>query len=114
MADHLVVIGRGRLISTGPVADFVSASTTSSVVVGSPDLADLADLVGLLEAAGAVVEAVEPGTVQLTGLTAAEVGDLAFEHRVRLHELATRVATLEEAFLEATAQDEEYRAGGAA
>ena len=48
----------------------------------------------------------------VTGLSAARVGELAFENRVPLHELAARAASLEEAFMELTADRAEYRAGG--
>jgi ABC-2 type transport system ATP-binding protein len=107
MADQLVVIGRGRLIASGPVEDFVSMSTRNAVIVRSPQATELADV---LQREGAVVEPVQPDVVSVTGLDAARIGDLAFEHSIRLHELSNRVATLEEAFLEATAGAEEYQA----
>jgi ABC-2 type transport system ATP-binding protein len=107
MADQLVVIGRGRLIASGPVEDFVSMSTRNAVIVRSPQATQLADV---LQREGAVVDPVQPDVVSVTGLDAARVGDLAFEHSIRLHELSNRVATLEEAFLEATAGAEEYQA----
>jgi ABC-2 type transport system ATP-binding protein len=107
MADHLVVIGKGRLIATGPVAEFVSSAHANAVVVRTPDTSVLADL---LVAQGATVEATEPGTLTISGLTAQVVGDLAFDHGVRLHELSNKVATLEEAFLERTAGAEEFQA----
>jgi ABC-2 type transport system ATP-binding protein len=109
MADHLVVIGKGRLIATGPVAEFVNSTQSGAVVVRTPDASVLA---GLLTAQGAQVEATEPGTLLVRGLAAPAVGDLAFDHGVRLHELSTQVATLEEAFLERTAGAEEFQASG--
>ncbi len=107
MADHLVVIGKGRLIASGPVADFVNSAQPSAVVVRSPDAGVLARA---LAGPGVEVDATEPGVLMVTGLSADAVGDLAFEHGVRLHELSTRVATLEEAFLERTAGAEEFQA----
>jgi ABC-2 type transport system ATP-binding protein len=107
MADELVVIGRGRLIASGPVDDFVRSSVRNAVIVRSPQTGELADV---LRRAGASVDAPEPGVVSVTGLDATRVGDLAFESGIRLHELSNRVATLEEAFLEATAGAEEYQA----
>jgi ABC-2 type transport system ATP-binding protein len=108
MADELVVIGRGRLIASGAVADFVRDAGTA-VLVRSPDAARLADLLrgrdGVKVSGGA-------DELNLAGVTAQEVGDLAFEHGIRLHELATRTATLEEAFLEATSGAEEFQALG--
>ena len=76
-------------------------------MVRSPQVADLVDV---LRREGAAVEALEPGVVSVTGLDAQRIGDLAFEGSIRLHELSNRVATLEEAFLEATADAEEYQA----
>ncbi|RNM17491.1 ATP-binding cassette domain-containing protein [Nocardioides pocheonensis] len=113
MADHLVVIGRGRLIATGPVAEFVNSAQASAVVVRTPDASALA---AALQSRGAQVEPGDDGTLVVRGLTVDAVGDLAFDEGVRLHELSTRVATLEEAFLERTAGSEEFQAtgGGAA
>jgi ABC-2 type transport system ATP-binding protein len=107
MADHLVVIGKGRLIATGPVGEFVSSAHANAVIVRTPDASVLADL---LTAEGATVEATEPGMLTIAGLAAQTVGDLAFDHGVRLHELSNKVATLEEAFLERTADAEEFQA----
>jgi ABC-2 type transport system ATP-binding protein len=107
MADQLVVIGRGRLIASGPIEDFVRTSTRNAVIVRSPQATELAEV---LAREAAVVEPVQPGVVSVTGLDAARIGDLAFEHSIRLHELSNRVATLEEAFLEATQGAEEYQA----
>jgi ABC-2 type transport system ATP-binding protein len=107
MADHLVVIGRGRLIASGPVEEFVRRSTRGSVVVRSPQVTEL---VGVLERAGASVQPLSPGSVSVTGLDAERIGDLAFESSIRLHELASHAATLEEAFLEATGSAQEFEA----
>lgn len=111
MADHLVVIGKGRLIATGPVEDFVSGARSNAVIVRTPDATTFADL---LAAAGAQVTPNEPGVLSVTGMAAQAIGDLAFDNGIRLHELSTRVATLEEAFLERTAGAEEFQAHGAA
>lgn len=107
MADHLVVIGKGRLIATGPVQEFVSSAQANAVVVRTPDATALADL---LVGQGAQVTPTEPGLLTVTGLAVQAVGDLAFDHRIRVHELFTKVATLEEAFLERTAGAEEFQA----
>jgi ABC-2 type transport system ATP-binding protein len=105
LADELVVIGRGRLVANGPVADFVSASGLGTVEVSSPDLAVL---VPVLKGRGATVVG-EGESVTVTGLDAAAIGDLAHEFGARLHQLVDRQATLEEAFLSATGKDEEFR-----
>ncbi len=105
LADELVVIGRGRMLANGPVADFVDAARHSSVLVRTPDVAPLGRA---LDRAGATV-AVDGDDLVVSGLDAEAVGDLAHAEGLRLHQLTTRRATLEEAFLEATGLAEEYR-----
>lgn len=80
-------------------------------MVGTPQAAELA---AVLTTAGASVEPEgSPGTerIAVTGLPADRIGALAFENRIRLHELTTRSASLEEAFMELTADSIEYQAG---
>jgi ABC-2 type transport system ATP-binding protein len=103
------VIGKGRLIATGPVEEFVSSSHANAVVVRTPDATAFAEL---LVANGASVTPDGAGALTVAGLSVAAVGDLAFEHGIRLHELSPKVATLEEAFLERTAGAEEFQAHG--
>ena len=105
LADELVVIGRGRLVANGPVSEFVSASGLGTVEVSSPDLSTLVPV--LMERGATVNGAGE--SVSVTGLDATAIGDAAHELGVRLHQLVTRRATLEEAFLSATGKDEEFR-----
>ena len=105
MADQLVVIGRGRLITSGPVETFVSAASGTAVVVRGPDLAALREA---LDRADAKVTELPDGALRVVGLSQEEVGDLAYERSVHLHGLMTRTASLEEAFLEATAGSEEF------
>ena len=106
MADQLVVIGQGRMIDTGPVADFVARFSTTQVQVRSPQLDRLLDLlVGL----GARVQQEQDGSAVLDGVSREQVGETAAEHSLTLHELSTRTASLEQAFLEATGALSEYR-----
>ncbi|MFB7916403.1 ATP-binding cassette domain-containing protein [Streptomyces sp. NPDC056061] len=109
-ADHLVVIGRGRLIAAEPLGDFAARSTRRGVVVATPQTAELA---AVLTAAGASVEPEGPetGKLAVTGLPADRIGALAFENRIRVDELTTRTASLEAAFMELTADSTEYLAG---
>lgn len=111
-ADDLVVIGRGELIAAESLAEFAARSGRSDVTVGTPDPAALTPLL-LAEGAEVVREAVGPGAglLTVTGLTAARIGALALEHRVPLHQLTPRTASLEEAFMELTADSVEYPAG---
>jgi ABC-2 type transport system ATP-binding protein len=109
-ADHLVVIGRGRLIRDEGVNDFVASSSRQSVRVRSPQAAELA---AHLQAAGATVRPLTDGLSEVTGLDAAAVGELAAAHGVVLHELTPEKASLEEAFMELTSDTVEFHASGA-
>lgn len=107
-ADRLVVIGRGELIAAESLSAFAARGTRTGVVVGTPDPAALT---ALLTAEGASV--VPKGDrLTVTGPTAARIGELALRHRVLLHELTPLSASLEEAFMELTADSVEYLAGG--
>jgi ABC-2 type transport system ATP-binding protein len=106
MADQLVVIGRGQMISYGPVADFVSRFSTVHVLVRSPRLSELVEL---LRPLGARDQPTGDGAAVLDGISRERVGDVAAQHGIALHELATRTASLEQAFLEATGAASEYR-----
>jgi ABC-2 type transport system ATP-binding protein len=108
LADHLVVIGRGRLLADLPMSEFVAQSSHTSVIVRTPHYAKLSEL---LSARGVHVSEEPYGRLSLTGIEQDAVGELAFAEGMVLHELTTRTATLEEAFLEATAGAEEFQGG---
>jgi ABC-2 type transport system ATP-binding protein len=107
MADHLVVIGRGSLIASGKMTDFISTSHRNAVLVrvDNPD-----PLIRELRARNVDVVAEPSGRLTVTGMDSDTVGGLAFDLRVRVFELTNRQATLEEAFLDATGASEEFRA----
>lgn len=107
-ADHLVVIGRGRLLADMPIDRFVASNTRSDVVVRAPRAGELAEL---LRARGAFVEREADGALAVTGIGSPEVGELAAEYGIALHELFARHASLEQAYLDITADNVEYRAG---
>ncbi len=109
MADALVVVGKGKLIASGPIDVFVKGSVHNSVSVRTPEPDRLAPL---LLARGGQVATDATGQLSVTGLDLPTIGDVAFDAGVRLHELAGRAATLEEAFLEATGGAEEFVAHG--
>ena len=108
-AEHLIVIGRGKLIRDEGVTEFVESSSQHSVRVRSPQADRLRDL---LVAAGASVRGGEDGTIDVINLDAAAVGELAASNGVVLHELTPRRASLEEAFMELTRDSVEYHAEG--
>ncbi|MER5332068.1 ATP-binding cassette domain-containing protein [Micromonospora sp. NPDC002717] len=109
-ADQLVVVGKGRLIADAPIADVIGGSSSTAVLVRSPQPAGLAELRRRLVAAGVAVEQENHGALVVTGAGVEQVGDLAHEIGVRLHELSVREASLEEAYMELTADDVEYGA----
>ncbi|WP_116947709.1 ABC transporter ATP-binding protein [Jiangella endophytica] len=122
MADQLVVIGRGKMIYNGDVDGFVRDFTQSSVLVRSPQAAQLAELLRRVD--GVTVDEVPedrhaPGAdpaaapapspaLRVSGIETAAVGELAFQNNVMLHELVTQTASLETAFITATGESEEY------
>ncbi|KOG47526.1 ABC transporter [Streptomyces virginiae] len=107
-ADQLIVIGRGELIAAESLTEFSARGTRQSAVVGTTAVAALRDL---LTAEGAVVPAQQGELLTVTGLTAVRIGEIALQHRIPLHHLSTRCASLEEAFMELTAESVQYLAG---
>jgi ABC-2 type transport system ATP-binding protein len=107
-ADHLLVIGRGRLIADCTVEDFIAANSQQNVRVRTPQADVFAKLVA---AAGATVREDGDGSMVISGLDPARVGDLAYDNAVRLHELAPVHASLEQAFMELTASSVQFHAG---
>jgi ABC-2 type transport system ATP-binding protein len=107
-ADHLIVIGRGRLIADLSVDEFVRRASKRLVRVRTPDASRLGDV---LAAPEVVVTAAGDGALEVSGLTAEQVGEAAAAAGVVLHELTPLQASLEEAFMELTREDVEFRAG---
>ena len=119
-ADHLIVIGRGRMLADCTMEEFIARGSGQTVRVRTPQPDVLAKAVSeaIPDATATGTKAAAPtattesdGSLSVHGLTAAQVGDLAFDHGVRLHELTVVRASLEHAFMELTADSVEYRAG---
>jgi ABC-2 type transport system ATP-binding protein len=107
-ADHLLVIGRGKLIADCPMAEFTAGGTAQAAVVKTPDAQRLAEAV---TAAGGSAERGEAqDEILVRGLSAEQVGDLALAHGILLYNLAPARVSLEEAFMELTADSVEYQA----
>jgi ABC-2 type transport system ATP-binding protein len=115
-ADHLIVIGKGRLIAAASTADVIARGTEKSVRVRTPEASRLA---GLITAAGGQVQRGGPAVprddggangdlLTVTGMEAARVGEVAASGSVVLHELTPQLASLEEAFMELTAGSLEF------
>lgn len=105
-ADHVIVLGRGRVLADAPLQELVRTWTTTTLLVRSPRLDDL---VAALKMPDATISAVEPGAIQITGITPQTVGDIAAAHGIPLHELAPRVGSLEDAYLALTDDSVEYK-----
>jgi ABC-2 type transport system ATP-binding protein len=107
-ADHLIVIGRGQLLADCSMGEFIEHSSGQSVRVRSPQADDLAK--AITTAGGRVSPGDAAGVLSVQGVTAEQIGDIAFDRGVRLHELAVVRASLETAFMELTGDSVEYHA----
>jgi ABC-2 type transport system ATP-binding protein len=106
-ADHLLVVGRGRLIADAPTSEVIRMSSSSHVRVRSPQADALAELI---TANGGAVTAAPDASLAVTGLATEAIGELAAAHGLVLHELVLADASLEEAFMELTEDSVDFRA----
>jgi ABC-2 type transport system ATP-binding protein len=106
-ADHLIVIGRGRKIADTSTSEFLSAASGNVVRVRSPHAAELRALLAGLDV---TVEALDPGHLEVHGMTAGQIGDTAAANGLALHELTPQQVSLEEAFMDLTREDLEFKA----
>lgn len=106
IADDLVVIGRGRMIFQGAVHEFVTGAARSWVTVRSPQVGAIASA---LESVGATVTRTPDGGIDVVGPGPVVIGELAAHLGATLHELSPRQGSLEEAFLQVTADAVEYQ-----
>jgi ABC-2 type transport system ATP-binding protein len=115
-ADHLIVLGRGKVLADKPMSEFIEESSGIVTRVRSPQAAQLAEA---LAAPDVSITVLEPGLIRVTGVDSVQVGDLAAAHGWALHENTPQQKSLEDAFLELTESAVEYRsvsvpeAGGA-
>ncbi|HEU5332379.1 MAG TPA: ATP-binding cassette domain-containing protein [Actinocrinis sp.] len=107
-ADHLIVIGRGRLVADCTVQQFIDQNSELAIRVKTPETEKLA---ALLAGKGGVVAPDGDEALRVTRLAMTEVGDLAFDNGIRVHELSPIQASLEQAFMELTKDSVEYHAG---
>jgi ABC-2 type transport system ATP-binding protein len=104
-AEHLIVVGRGRLIADTSVREFTDAASRNTVRVRSPQAAKLRSLLG---GPGVVVTTTEEGLLEVSGMNGTEIGLVALNNQVPLEELTPVRASLEEAFMELTEDAVEY------
>ncbi|MEV8308047.1 ATP-binding cassette domain-containing protein [Streptomyces flavidovirens] len=106
-ADHLVVIGQGRLLADTSMAAFIRENSRSYVRLRSPEQERLRDV---MHEAGITAVSAANGSLEVDGVTSEQLGDLAARHQLVLHELSPQHASLEEAFMRLTAESVEYHA----
>jgi ABC-2 type transport system ATP-binding protein len=104
-AEHLIVIGRGRLIADMSVDEFVQSASKQSVRVRSPAVERLVELIAGPDVS---VAAKEPSAIEVHGLSSEQVGTIAAENGIVLYELTAQRASLEEAFMELTHDSLEF------
>jgi ABC-2 type transport system ATP-binding protein len=107
-ADHLIVIGRGRIIADCTVREFIEQNSQQVVRVRTPQAAELT--VVLAQHGGRSVPDDTGDSLLVTDLSLDRVGDLAYDNGIRLHELSALQASLEQAFMELTKDSVEYHA----
>jgi ABC-2 type transport system ATP-binding protein len=105
-ADHIIVLGRGRIIADAPVSEILAAATGTVVRVRTPEPEELSRIIA---SADVTVTIEEPGLLTVLGLEAPQIGDAAARAGIPLHELTPIGASLEEAYLALTHDDVEYR-----
>ncbi len=117
-ADHLIVIGRGKLIADCSTQEFIAQSSEQSVLVRSPDAARLAELMAAEGGRATAQEQAQEDRadgqatgLSVTGLEAPRIGEIAAANGIVLHELSPQRASLEEAYMELTADSSEFGAG---
>ena len=109
-ATELIVVGRGRLIASGTVAELIHGASTGAVMVRTREADRLASL---LAGDGRHIERVHPDLLQVTGIDSEAIGLLAAREAIALIELTPQQATLEEAFMEITRDAVEFHGGSA-
>lgn len=108
-ADHVIVLGRGRVVADAPIAEFISGGG-DRVIVRSPDAARLASALLAERRVGLSLEPAGEHGFAAVGIAAAEVGAVAARHGIVLHELTTATGSLEDAYLKLTRDQVEYAA----
>ncbi|MGC8466297.1 MAG: ATP-binding cassette domain-containing protein [Acidimicrobiales bacterium] len=108
-ADHLIIVGRGRLLADTPTDKFIGSAGHHDVLVRSPRADDLKEL---LTSRGAAVALEDDGALVVTGMDPSIIADAASSQGIAIHELVPRHASLEDAYLKLTSDSVEYRMGG--
>jgi ABC-2 type transport system ATP-binding protein len=107
-ADHVIVIGRGKLLAESSISDLVTSSTQNYVRVRSPQQTELSALIGVNGGSSTLRS---DGSLAVTGIDAPKIGDLAAASRIAIHELAPQAASLEDVYMTLTHDSVQYRSG---
>ena len=107
-AEHVVIIGKGRLLADLPIEEVLASASRASVLVRSPDALRLE---AALAGPGVVLNRPATDLLTVTGLTAAQIGDRALAEGIAVHELTPRQASLEEAFMDLTNDAIQFHGG---
>jgi len=107
-AEHLIVIGKGRLIADLPIAEMIGAASRASVLVRSPEASRLREL---LTGPNVTMTSREAGELEVVGLSAPRIGDIAAANGIAVHELTPHRASLEDAFMKLTNDSIEFHGG---
>ncbi|MBK0421112.1 ABC transporter ATP-binding protein [Leucobacter sp. CSA2] len=113
-ADHVIVLGRGRVIADASISEFVTGAGGAHVIVRSPDDARLAAALLAAFPSGVDLAPAEGGGFSAHGITAPEIGGIAAAEGIVLHELRPVAASLEDAYLALSREEIEYAPAGAA
>ena len=106
-ADHVIVVGRGKLVADSPTDEFIARFSEKAVLVRTPQAEKLTDA---LRSVGASITVRQDGALLVNGTEAPAIGEVAAANGVVLHELAPQQASLEEAFMEMTREDAQFHA----
>jgi len=98
-AEHLIVIGKGKILADMSMHEFISRSSQNYVQIVTPQAQAFA---GVIAASGAVIRAQDANSIEVAEITSATVGDLALKNQVVLHQLTDMAPSLESAFMELT------------
>lgn len=107
-AEHLIVIGRGKIISDTSMADFISQAGKGAVRIASPKINQIKEL---LDVRGLSTVQISETEISTSGISAAEIGELAAANQIVLHQLASIAPSLEEAFMKLTKDSVEFHGG---
>jgi ABC-2 type transport system ATP-binding protein len=105
-ADHVIVVGKGRLLRDQSMADFIADAATNVVRVRSPQAVELRRLVA---AENVTTRSTSEGVLEIEGLSSDEIGIAAAAAQITLYELSTQSASLEEAYMALTADSVDFR-----